>query len=121
LSILNYLILKYAAELGTLIDEHRFRCFYQPIVSLSSGGVMGWEGLLRGPEDHYLHSPDNIFRIAEGTQCLVELETMSHQMAAPQTGTPDSLFNSNSIDIPRRISYTSIQEIVWPGDKEIVR
>lgn len=77
---------KYASELRDLMDARLFYCVYQPIVSLTSGCTMGWEALLRGPEGSNFHHPDQIFRIAEASDCLAEIEIMGHRAAVSKVG-----------------------------------
>lgn len=36
------------SEFREILDQARFEIFYQPVVSLRSGGILGWEALTRG-------------------------------------------------------------------------
>ncbi len=82
--IVGYPLIKHIVELRRLMENSQFNCLFQPVVSLSSGGVTGWEALLRGPENYEFQRPDRIFEIAEATGHLVELEIISHQTAIAQ-------------------------------------
>ena len=47
-----------------IIKGKRLTPLFQPIVSMAGGGIVGYEGLIRGPSDSSLHSPVNLFRAA---------------------------------------------------------
>ncbi|MCL6639669.1 MAG: EAL domain-containing protein, partial [Firmicutes bacterium] len=50
------------------------KIIYQPVCDLDSGNIKGFEALARGP-DGFLHSPNNLFRVAarEGFLCMAEM------------------------------------------------
>jgi EAL domain-containing protein (putative c-di-GMP-specific phosphodiesterase class I)/GGDEF domain-containing protein len=47
------------------MESGKLTAVFQPIVRLSSGEIIGQEGLIRGPLDGPLHSPDQLFSTAE--------------------------------------------------------
>src|SRR5690554_1187105 len=49
---------------------------YQPIVDLQTAEIMGYEGLIRGPENSSLHSPLALFNVARMCGETVELESL---------------------------------------------
>ena len=51
-------------ELDAIISEQRLSSVFQPIVDLQTGCVLGYEGLIRGPEGCALHSPVSLFEQA---------------------------------------------------------
>lgn len=68
------------ADLCVHLDEIlRDRCLvpvFQPIVDLRMGGVLGYEGLIRGPADSPLSLPANLFRVAAHNERRTELEVL---------------------------------------------
>lgn len=73
-------------EFKELLEGTGFNAVYQPIVSLQSGCVLGWEALTRGPRDSYFHSPDVIFSFAEEVNLLYPLEKLCRQVSINQLG-----------------------------------
>lgn len=53
---------------------------YQPIVSLQSADIYGFEGLIRGPAASPLHSPLDLFEAAKEQLFLPEMEHLSRQI-----------------------------------------
>ncbi|HWH93228.1 MAG TPA: diguanylate cyclase [Baekduia sp.] len=73
-----------AAAAGTLqrvLAERAVTAVYQPIVELSSGDVVGYEALARGPEGSPLHRPDRLFAAAAAAGRTVELEWLCRMAA----------------------------------------
>jgi len=63
-----------AQELRSILAEDRLKPHYQAILDLATGRMHGFEGLIRGPSDSLLHSPQNLFKVALLTGQTVELE-----------------------------------------------
>ena len=63
-----------AQELRAILAEDRLKPHYQAILDLATGRMHGFEGLIRGPSDSLLHSPQNLFKVALLTGQTVELE-----------------------------------------------
>lgn len=59
-----------------IICNRQLTSWFQPIVDLSKGEIIGYEALVRGPSDSPLHSPGNLFNAAMRLNRLTELETM---------------------------------------------
>lgn len=59
-----------------IIVNRRLTSWFQPIVNLGNGAIIGYEALVRGPSDSLLHSPGNLFNAAFQTNRLTELETL---------------------------------------------
>lgn len=74
------------SEFRDLLEQNRFETVYQPIVSLRSGGILGWEALTRGPQESYFRSPDIIFSFAEEAGLLYPLEKVCRQLAIRNVG-----------------------------------
>jgi diguanylate cyclase (GGDEF)-like protein len=67
-----------ASDLGSviasIIEQRALRAVYQPIVELSSGRVVGYEGLVRPLPNSPFHGPDALFTTAEAVGRLVNLD-----------------------------------------------
>lgn len=63
-----------AADLDELLQPGVLRAVYQPLVDLSSGVVVGYEALARGPEGSPLAAPDDMFGAARAARRLAELD-----------------------------------------------
>ena len=48
-----------------ICDERRLSISYQPVIDLEGGGVLGWEALVRGPQDGPFQDPAGLFAFAE--------------------------------------------------------
>lgn len=62
------------ADLTDILAGERLAAFFQPIAAMHEARAYGYEGLIRGPSTSFLHSPINLFRTAEQTQLLPELD-----------------------------------------------
>ncbi|TQV74273.1 GGDEF domain-containing protein [Exilibacterium tricleocarpae] len=61
-------------QLQHLIAERRLTPVFQPVVSLEGPQILGYEALIRGPENTALHTPAQIFAAARDTRLLAALE-----------------------------------------------
>lgn len=68
-------------ELSSILHARRIHTLYQPLVNLSSGKVMGYEALTRGPSYSALHSPLKLFSAAEQFKKLDALERLAQETA----------------------------------------
>ena len=68
-------------SLKKMLEQRSIEVLYQPIVSLKSGDILGFEALSRGPGETALESPTIMFKDAERFRCLLELETLCHDKA----------------------------------------
>jgi diguanylate cyclase (GGDEF)-like protein len=75
-----------AKKFKELLSNHELRSVYQPIVSLSSGEILGWEALTRGPENSYFSNPDVIFSFAEEIELLCTTEMVCRETAINNFG-----------------------------------
>lgn len=64
-----------------ILRQESVKAVYQPIVSLKSGRILGYEALSRGPEGSELASPAVLFSLAERYKCLSALELLCHRKA----------------------------------------
>lgn len=61
-------------EFNKILEKERIHTYYQPIVSLKDGQVLGYEALSRGPENSMLYSPMVLLSIAKLLNKTWELE-----------------------------------------------
>ncbi len=74
--------IKVETELRQAIEKQQFVLFYQPIVSLPSGTVVGFEGLVRWQHpERGLIAPDHFIEITEQSGLIVELGAWIMQQA----------------------------------------
>jgi len=89
-------------DLHSIIRERRLTPHYQPIVRLRAGEILGYEGLIRGPSDSYLHSPVALIEAADRLGLLVELERCALRVLARgfvEQGLPGQLFLNVSSEV----------------------
>ncbi len=65
--------------LREILSQRRLQAVFQPIIDLRSGDLLGFEGLIRGPEDSKLHMPDALFKFARKAELLIELERLCRE------------------------------------------
>lgn len=63
-------------EFQKVLDQELVTTFYQPILDVRNGKILGYEALSRGPADSLLHSPIVLLSIAELLNKTWELERM---------------------------------------------
>ena len=63
-----------SAALGTILAERSLRPVYQPIFSISTGEVIGYEGLIRPTEGSPMVDASSLFAAAERADRTVELD-----------------------------------------------
>ncbi|CAG7655955.1 GGDEF domain-containing protein [Paenibacillus allorhizosphaerae] len=68
-------------ELQRILRDGSVRSFYQPILSLADGTVLGYEALSRGPEGSPLHAPLKLFEAAEAEGLLYPLDRLAREKA----------------------------------------
>ena len=66
----------FVERLKALLSAKRLRAVFQPIVGVTSGEVLGYEALIRGPAGHELEMPDELFAVAREGDLLLELESL---------------------------------------------
>ncbi|MBP0624081.1 EAL domain-containing protein [Cupriavidus consociatus] len=89
------------------IDKQLLHAVFQPIGILSSGDILGYEALLRGPVGSALESPSELFGQAQRENCMVELEHYAGKLsvsAFAKTQLPGKLFLNFSAAAIRQIA-----------------
>jgi diguanylate cyclase (GGDEF)-like protein len=78
-----------------VIEKRLLEAYFQPILELGSGEVIGFEGLIRGPADTPLRAPVELFRIANKHGFALRLERLCRQTVLEsfaRLGLPHKLF-----------------------------
>ena len=89
------------ARLDTIIQKRQLSAIYQPIVRMEDAGIVGYEGLIRGPSDSPLHSPLMLFQAARECHRAVDIEYLSRAVVVetfPTLEIPGKLFLNVSPD-----------------------
>ncbi len=68
-------------ELHKIIEAKSIQTYYQPIVKLDNGDIIGYEALSRGPSGSILYSPIDLLYAAEKNDMLWELESIFRSLA----------------------------------------
>lgn len=82
-------------RLRQVIERQELTALFQPIIHMQTGEIIGYEGLIRGPSDSPLHSPLNLFRVAQAANLSVEVEHLCRKVVIEtfaKTGLPGKLF-----------------------------
>lgn len=67
--------------LKNIIKYKKINTFFQPIISLKTGKILGYEALTRGPEGSELENPIDLFSAAKKNNMLFQLERVSREQA----------------------------------------
>lgn len=73
--------LKLTKEFREILVQSNILVVYQPIVDFSTGQLLGWEALSRGPAEGTFQSPVFLFDFAEESGSLFELERVCRKEA----------------------------------------
>ncbi len=66
--------------LQDILAGRKLTALFQPIIQMSSGDIIGYEGLIRGPSDSPLHAPMNLFKVARACGLTLEVEHLCRQV-----------------------------------------
>ena len=66
----------FVERLKAILSGRKLRAVFQPIVGVKTGEVLGYEALIRGPQDHELEMPDDLRAVAREGDLLLELESL---------------------------------------------
>ncbi len=104
------------SALEEIIAGRKLSALFQPIIDLSSGEFLGYEGLIRGPADSTLHSPTNLFGAAEQEDLSLEVEMLSRQIvleAFARQNLPGKLFLNVSPETLTHPSFKNGQTLAF--------
>lgn len=76
----------YLPEFKDILEMKKLYSVYQPIISIRTAAVLGWEALIRGPEGSFFQSPDALFSFAETEGLLFSLEKTCRESALQGIG-----------------------------------
>jgi EAL domain-containing protein (putative c-di-GMP-specific phosphodiesterase class I)/GGDEF domain-containing protein/predicted transcriptional regulator len=82
-------------ELDAIISQRLLTPVYQPIIDLQTGVVLGYEGLIRGPDGSSLHAPVDLFSQAAQCDRSVLLDRTCRRLTMEKfaaSGIPQRLF-----------------------------
>jgi EAL domain-containing protein (putative c-di-GMP-specific phosphodiesterase class I)/GGDEF domain-containing protein len=83
-----------------LISARRLHAVFQPILDMHSGEFFAFEGLIRGPVDSPLHSPQTLFQLARESGLSCEFEHLCREIVLTdyaRLSLPGKLFINASI------------------------
>jgi diguanylate cyclase (GGDEF)-like protein len=89
------------------MEKQLLRVVFQPIGTLSSGQILGYEALTRGPAGSHLESPGVLFEQARREDCMVALERFTARLsviAFAKAQLPGKLFLNLSAAAIREIA-----------------
>ena len=98
-----------ATPLRDILEQRKLTALFQPILDLSSGEFLGYEGLIRGPANSPLHSPANLFSAAAEQGLSLEVEMLCRQVVLEtfsRLNLPGSLFLNVS---PETLTHPSFK------------
>ena len=116
-------------QLIDLIDNNHLSCVFQPIIDFRTHSYIAFEGLIRGPEGSALHTPGQLFAVAERHGLRRQLEqscreTVFRAFARLQlpgklfiNSSPDCLgdelfFNGSTIDLLHQIGISPSRVVI---------
>ncbi|AYA75146.1 hypothetical protein DOE78_06720 [Bacillus sp. Y1] len=83
----TYSDLEIRKEFQTLLAKKQLRTVFQPIIDLTTGSTLGFEGLTRGPIQSRFQSPLQLFKYAEEYGSLYTLEKIARELAFENSST----------------------------------
>jgi diguanylate cyclase (GGDEF)-like protein len=90
------------ANFRRVLNDQAVTPLFQPIVDLNNGEIMGYEGLIRGPQDSPFHMPVPLFNVARMCGEVVSLERLcrkTHIREFLRQGLAGRLFLNISPDV----------------------
>ena len=78
--------LSLSSEFNAILHERNVRALFQPIADFTSGTILAWEALTRGPDGSAFQSPTVLFDFAEQSGKLFALERLCREKALRSLG-----------------------------------
>ncbi|WP_435627193.1 EAL domain-containing protein [Candidatus Ferrigenium straubiae] len=100
--------------LQDILNQRSLSALFQPIMNISDGTFLGFEGLIRGPADSPLHSPINLFAAAKQQGLSLEIEMLCRQIVLESFAAqnlPGNLFLNVSPDALTHPSFKNGQTL----------
>lgn len=91
-----------SSRLHEIIEQRLLHAVFQPVIAMRGGGIVGYEGLIRGPVDSPLHMPVSLFDIAARHGLELAIEHLSRQVVTAtfvERNLPGKLFLNISPDV----------------------
>jgi EAL domain-containing protein (putative c-di-GMP-specific phosphodiesterase class I) len=113
-------------HLREMLSQHLVSAVFQPIVTLDSGLVMGYESLGRGIHAELTESPGELFDLAEKCELAAELSRTFRQVGVKEAAQLDSrlrlFFNLHPAEMPndRLLGSLSEAQAILGEDRTIV-
>jgi diguanylate cyclase (GGDEF)-like protein len=98
-----------SSPLIEILQQRKLTALFQPILDLSSGEFLGYEGLIRGPANSPMHSPANLFSAALEQGLSLEMEMLCRQIVLEtfsELNLPGNLFLNVS---PETLTHPSFK------------
>ncbi len=67
-------------HLRDILANESLSALFQPIIHMGNAGIVGYEGLIRGPSDSPLHSPVALFKVARDCGMVAEVEFLCRRI-----------------------------------------
>ena len=103
-------------SLQDILEKRDLSALFQPIIDFSSGAILGFEGLIRGPADSPLHSPANLFGAARQQGLFFETEMLCRQTVMESFAAqnlPGQLFLNVSPDVLAHSGFKNGQTLAY--------
>ena len=103
-------------SLQDILEKRDLSALFQPVIDLSGGTILGFEGLIRGPADNPLHSPANLFGAAREHGLTFEIEMLCRQIVMESFAAqdlPGKLFLNVSPDVLTHPSFKNEQTLAY--------
>ena len=113
----------HCSEILAVLRAQDLHALFQPIISMHTAKIIGYEGLVRGPSSSVLHSPPTLFKVARSCGVLDEMEYLCRKTqleSFSKMGGQGKLFLNVSPDVfLRHVSQGSVtvDEILQLGLK----
>ena len=105
--------------LQEILSQRNLSALFQPIMDLSNGAFLGFEGLIRGPADNPMHSPASLFSAARQQGLTVEVEMLCRQVVLESFAAqklPGKIFLNVSPEALTHPSFKNGQTLTYLGN-----